>query len=288
MSTERIIFEDDDFSKFNFNLRYISMHRYEGDWASQPHTHHFSELFYILSGQGDFYIEDQILPVKSNDLVIINPHVEHTERTKTMAPMEYIVFGVDGLSFFFREDDPSAPKHYSSYSYSSSKNHMVDFTQTMLREFQEKKPGFDILCMGILQVLLVYISREQNLSIISPPSQKLSKECALAKRYIDTHYAQNITLDTLADITHINKYYLAHSFRSYMGKSPISYLTQKRISISTELLATTNLSIAQISSCTGFSSQSYFSQTFKKEMGISPQQYRKTHMKTAAPELLEG
>ena len=85
----------------HFQLRYISISKYEGDWQSLPHTHHFSELFYVLHGEGAFYIENEKVPVKTDDLVIINPYVEHTEKTLPNDPMEYIVFGVEGLAFSF-------------------------------------------------------------------------------------------------------------------------------------------------------------------------------------------
>lgn len=277
MSNERINMEQQNLSKLNFNLRYISISKYEGDWQSLPHTHHFTELFYVISGNGIFHVENELVPVKPNDLMIINPHIEHTEKTMTNNPMEYIVFGVDGLAFSFHNKNEDVPKNYSHYSYTSSRNRLVDYSQLMLQEFREKKPGFDIICKSILQVLLVFISRELDLSIISDSTFLISKECALAKRYIDSNYAQNITLDTLAEITHINKYYLAHSFANCIGQSPISYLSSKRLQTSKELLSSTNYSIAQIASSTGFSSQSYFSQIFKKSVGMTPQQYRKMH-----------
>lgn len=279
MSNERINLEQQNLSKLNFNLRYISISKYEGDWQSLPHTHHFTELFYVISGNGIFHVENDLVPVKPNDLMIVNPHVEHTEKTMTNNPMEYIVFGVDGLAFSFHDKNVNSRKNYRHFSYTSSQNHLVDFSQLMLQEFHEKKAGFDIVCQSILQVLLVFISRELDLSIISDSTFRISKECALAKRYIDTNYAQNITLDTLAEITHINKYYLAHSFASCIGQSPISYLSAKRLQASMELLISTNHSIAQIASSTGFSSQSYFSQIFKKSVGMTPQQYRKMHTK---------
>lgn len=282
MSSERVNLEKKDLSKINFTLRYISISKYEGDWQSLPHTHHFTELFYVISGKGVFLIEDDLIPVKPNDLIIINPHIEHTEKTVTNDPMEYIVFGVDGLAFSFDNPKEDSQKNYSYYNYTSAKNHLVDFAQIMLKEFREKKPKFDIVCQSILQVLLVFISREQNLSIISDSTFKISKECALAKRYIDTNYSKNITLDTLAEITHINKYYLAHSFANCIGQSPISYLTDKRLQASMELLINTNHSIAQVASSTGFSSQSYFSQIFKKAVGMTPQQYRKMHISSAS------
>ena len=277
MSNEIINLEQESTFKHDFRLRYISMSKYEGDWQSLPHTHQFSELFYVLSGKGVFYIEGQEISVAPDDLVIINPHVEHTEKTLPNDPMEYIVFGVEGLAFSFSQPQDDDARGYSFYSYGSIKKHFINFSQLMMKEFQEKKPGFEIVCHGLLQVLLVYISREQNLSVISDSTFQLSKECALAKRYIDANYSKNITLDLLADITHINKFYLAHSFTECMGQSLISYLTQKRLSASKELLVSSNRSIAQVASSTGFSSQSYFSQIFRKETGMTPQQYRKSH-----------
>ena len=80
MSNEFINIRSANSSPEHFQLRYISISKYEGDWQSLPHTHHFSELFYVLRGEGAFYIENEKVPVKTDDLVIINPYVEHTEK----------------------------------------------------------------------------------------------------------------------------------------------------------------------------------------------------------------
>ena len=115
----------------HFQLRYISISKYEGDWQSLPHTHHFSELFYVLRGEGAFYIENEKVPVKTDDLVIINPYVEHTEKTLPNDPMEYIVFGVEGLAFSFSGAGQDNPKGYSFYSYGSDKKQFINFAQLM-------------------------------------------------------------------------------------------------------------------------------------------------------------
>ena len=277
MSNEFINLGSATSSRDDFSLRYISISKYEGDWNSLPHTHQFSELFYVLHGEGIFYIEDEKVSMKTDDLMIINPYVEHTEKTLPNNPMEYIVFGVEGLAFSFDDPEQDASKGYSFYSYGSDKNQFINFAQLMMHEFQEQKPGFEKVCHGLLEVLLVYNSRKQNLSVISESSFQLSKECALAKRYIDTNYSQNITLDLLAEITHINKFYLAHSFTECIGQSPINYLADRRIEACKELLTTSDLSVTQIASSAGFSSQSYFSQIFNKKVGMSPRQYRKLY-----------
>lgn len=279
MSNEMVSLSSGTSSRSDFQLRYISISKYEGDWNSLPHTHQFTELFYVLHGEGVFYIEREKVPVKTDDLIIINPNVEHTEKTFPNNPMEYIVFGVEGLAFSFPEHDQAYGRGYSFYSYGSDKNQFINFAQLMMHEFQDKKPGFEKVCHGLLEVLLVYISRKQKLSVISESSFQLSKECAIAKRYIDTNYAQDITLDSLADLTHINKYYLAHSFTECIGQSPISYLTERRLAACKELLSSSNLSVTQIANSAGFSSQSYFSQIFNKKVGMSPRQYRKLYAK---------
>jgi len=104
--------------------------------------------------------------------------------------------------------------------------------------------------------------------------QRIAKEYNRVKRYIDSNYSKNITLDHLADVAHVNKYYLSHLFSKEFGVSPIKYLTERRIQVSKELLSSTDYSIAQISNSCGFSSQSYFSQSFKKFTDMTPAEYR--------------
>ena len=83
------------------------------------------------------------------------------------------------------------------------------------------------------------------------------------------------SLEELAELVHVNKYHLVHTFSTDYGLSPIQYLISRRIEEGKNLLRTTDYSIAQIASFSGFSSQSYFAQTFQKSMGMSPTQYRR-------------
>ena len=75
----------------------VTSSRYGGDWHSVPHTHNHTELFFIVSGKGQFLIQDQFFPVGINNLVIINPNVLHTEDSLNAQPLEYIVLGIDGI-----------------------------------------------------------------------------------------------------------------------------------------------------------------------------------------------
>ena len=107
----------------------------------------------------------------------------------------------------------------------------------------------------------------------------MTKECAQIKEYLDTNYAEHITLETLTSLTHMNKYYMAHSFTKFTGMSPIQYLNRRRLETACQLLRDTDYSVSDISSQTGFSSQSYFTQIFRKFYGITPIKYRQIHTK---------
>ena len=92
--------------------------------------------------------------------------------------------------------------------------------------------------------------------------------------YIQNHYGENISVDMLANVCHMSKYYFVRIFHTENGVSPIEFLQQYRITIARHLLLETQKSIALIAEETGFENQSYFSKIFRKYCGVSPRQYR--------------
>ena len=108
----------------------------------------------------------------------------------------------------------------------------------------------------------------------APASQRASRECALVRRYIDEHYKEPLTLETLAGVAHVSRFYLSHAFAREYGIPPIRYLVERRVRESLHLLADTRLTLAEISEVLGFSSPSNFSQRFKASQGIPPLAYR--------------
>ena len=103
--------------------------------------------------------------------------------------------------------------------------------------------------------------------------------CIAVRQYIDNHFKENLSLEMLAEITHVSKYHMVHVFTEEYGISPINYLIYKRIDEGKKLLQTTDYSLALIGRTLGFSSPSYFSQVFKKHAGCTPLEYRKQSRK---------
>lgn len=257
-------------------LLYVSTSKYGGDWNSMMHSHTCAEIFYVVGGAGQFKIEGLTIPVRADDMVVVNPMVEHTEVSLNASPLEYIVLGVEGLEFSAGEEMDS---RYCTVNFRGSREDVLHTLRNLLREIEERPAGYDLVCQNLLEVLLVRLMRLTDFSPepLSSPQWRGSKECAAVHRYIDGHFKESITLGQLARLTHLNKYYMAHRFSREYGISPINYLISRRIIESKVLLADTDHSLSQISHMLGFSSPSYFSQSFRRLEEVSPIEYRRQH-----------
>ncbi len=275
MSNNRFELESDSLSPMvhgSARLRYISTAKYGGDWHSIPHTHGCAELFYVVSGRGQFHLPDGLVPVDQDNLVVVSPQVEHTEVSLNASPLEYIVLGVEGMDVVI---DAMGDKRYGVFTFRTARDEILFYLRSMLREIDEKGQCYELVCQNLLEIFLTKLMRSVEFQLSPSPSHRSSKECANVKRYIDTHFKENLSLDALAQLVHVNKYYLVHSFSKEYGISPINYLIERRIHESCFLLESTNHSLSQIAQMLGFSSPSYFSQSFRRMQGMNPMEYRK-------------
>lgn len=94
--------------------------------------------------------------------------------------------------------------------------------------------------------------------------------------YIQNHYAEKITLEDLADQIHLCKSESCRLFKRYMNQSMFDYLLDYRIERSLELLRQSGLDVTQISGLVGFANPGYYSRIFKRKMGCTPLEYRKS------------
>lgn len=96
-----------------------------------------------------------------------------------------------------------------------------------------------------------------------------------AIQFVESHYAQSITLEDLSNRLECSPRQLSRLFKETTGSSPIDYLIQTRISKSKELLVNSDATLNEIADRIGQSDGYYFSKMFKKHVGISPIVYRK-------------
>ena len=107
----------------------------------------------------------------------------------------------------------------------------------------------------------------------------LSKQVQSCCDYIETHLEEKIELKTLAKRIGYSEYYLSRKFKKETGSSLSEYIRDARLNRAKILLATTEMSIQNISDRLCFGNRSFFADTFSKIVGMPPAQYRKENTK---------
>lgn len=259
-----------------FEIISVNRSSYDVNWHSVMHYHDFTEIIFILDGEGFMQTNFGTQPVQKNSLIIINPFIEHTEHSSIEKPLNYVVIGFRGPDIVFpnqmREND-LIMFNDDIFSFRSL------FTQ-IIKETAKNQLYTNQIIEHLVNAVILSVINEANIELDKQHNNILSPSVILAKNYIDNNYSKKITLKTLEQRSHISKYHLSHLFKEELNLSPMQYLQELRFKHAVNLLETTNHSIVQISEMVGFYSSNYFSNKFKERYSISPLKYRKTFHET--------
>ncbi|MDO5147416.1 MAG: AraC family transcriptional regulator [Eubacteriales bacterium] len=235
--------------------------------------HPYAKIIFVQKGRGSLHYEDISIPAQTGSFIIMNPEREKFTFELHSEYADIAILGVENLCFLRHEVQNPQPFPV----WDNSHGDCGLFFNKIIREITQKEIGYEDACNHYLELFLITLQRHADITCSSFLDDKFSRDCQMIKNYLDEHFSENITLDTLSERSGLNKYYLVHSFTKKYVRSPISYLNEKRIDESKKLLENTNYSIAEISRRIGFSSQSYFSQAFKKKTLMTPNEYRRSN-----------
>ena len=100
-------------------------------------------------------------------------------------------------------------------------------------------------------------------------------DISLVKSFLDEHYSEKLSLESVASQFFIDKHYLARLFKEQYGVTLVTYLQQVRITHAKRMLRFTDKSIEEIGLECGIGELNYFSRVFKKLEGVSPSEFRR-------------
>jgi AraC-like DNA-binding protein len=123
-------------------------------------------------------------------------------------------------------------------------------------------------CLAFAQLIARYAEQR-------PLAQKLGKEhhaVRLIRDYLETQYAEQITLAQLASLAGLSPYRVVRVVRAELGLPPHAYLTQVRVKQAKKLLRL-GMPIPQAALEAGFVDQSHLTRHFKRHLGVTPGQY---------------
>lgn len=153
--------------------------------------------------------------------------------------------------------------------------------------------GDNVKIIDLLNQLIVYQATPSSMAMLKAKvifmnlietimlSAKMNvKNCSIeimehALQYINTNYAQSISIEKIASECGIERRRFAYLFERHTGMKPSQYLTEFRIRRAKKLLWSCNCPIAQVAESVGYIDCFYFSRVFKKYTGMSPSEFRK-------------
>ncbi len=249
------------------------------------HHHNVFEIYYLLEGRRNYFIQNRTYVVMKGDIVLINVQDIHRTMDSNNTPHERILiyFNKDFISSIINDE-----KDIALLDCFMGKNKVIRlnvseqaFVETllfrMLDENEKKPEGYLTYQRVLLTELLLFINRhikrydKQSIGTNSLLQKKMS-EVAI---YLTENYRSRISLKQVAERFFITPCHLSRSFKKATGFSFIEYVNSIRVKEAQKLLKKTNSSVMRIAELTGFDSQTHFGRVFKNLTGMSPLQYRK-------------
>lgn len=136
----------------------------------------------------------------------------------------------------------------------------------------------EILILKLKEIILL-LNQTQNAPAIRQVLSNLFNPNSYSFReIIEAHYYSNTTLDELAQLNNQSLSTFKREFKKLYNVSPATYLRDKKLEKSVELLIATDLRAKDIAYDCGFANVSHFSKTFKQKHGVSPSAYKMTHL----------
>ncbi len=290
--------------------------RYNHSWKRPEelpmHRHKFTESVLILRGHASHIIHlyptgTHVSQVRRGDVLIINPHEEHTFELAQGEELELINinFTSEFLDGFFKQGDAEVrildfvyqqPMLPPDIRFSNKLRlgeeeieEVVALVARINREMKAGRVGYRMMMGYIMAQILMIISRRYLESLDSEENEMTAEikdfsYISRVKGYIEYHYAEDIKKEELARIGMCSERQLSRKFKQQMGMTVTAYINEVRLNHARELLLRTDEKITKIALKAGFNDISYFNRTFAAAVGMTPREYRSQGSGRGGPE----
>lgn len=251
------------------------------------HSHDFSELVVILSGNAVHIIEGREYPVTAGQVFLIHSGVSHGY--KNVDGIEYVnvMFQPEQLlqqselrllpgfqALFYIEPFYRKEMYFKGMLTldDAQLQEAVRLLDIILDEHERQPEGFRLMIRTYFTALVGMLSRYyQNSS-----GQEENKALRIGETvtYIEEHFLQPITLQSMADMAYLSTRQFLRVFTRNYHTTPMDYIINKRLDYSCTLLRSPGLTISQVAMESGFRDQNYYSRQFRKVFGCPPSEYR--------------
>lgn len=271
------------------NIKIVRHNRYNPLF---PHSHAFFEMIYVYEGRCENTIEGKLINMEQGDICIVAPETTHTMgvfdddsivfniiiRKSTFIDKFIDLFNDDTiLSVFFNETLFS--NKANSYITFSAKNdkYLQSILKFLIVEGIRLEKYYNTSMEILLRAAFCVMLRKSNEMMISNTHSIYTPKVIEILKYIQANF-KSVTLDVLADEFNYTPDYISKLIKRHTGLSFTYILQDIKFKKAAKMLRSSNIKIIDVCYAIGYNSVEYFSRKFKDIFGISPMEYRKTHI----------
>ncbi len=252
----------------------------QGNYRRAKHWHQSVEIFLVQEGELEFYINEERLPLKAGELVIVNSNelhsIEAPRKNRTIVVQIPIAYFAD----YIREGD------YAVFSRQPQEEtvRLAHLIGEMYLVYERKEKAYELKVRGLFYELLYRMVTE--LMELEQDEGQLRQKRRLDRlskitAYMKAHYNGAITLEGVAREFGFSPTYLSRMFNRYAGVSYKTYLLDLRTEYGLREMLGTDHSLNDVALNNGFPDSRAFARAFFKRYGCKPSDYRRLAEKRA-------
>lgn len=237
--------------------------------------HRNIEILVILEGDGYFQYGAEEIRVLANDIIIVNSGTLHRAHSQGTLSYEYLIIDENFcLKNGISTENTIFENHFRD---NSTKNLFLTATKRIKEYNSDKNSSFSApqAINAVLSLLIDICLNHTKAKEDTVSSQSISeKYVKQVIEYIGDNFCEQISLDELAKMCNITKYHLIREFKRYTGQTIFTYINILKCK-KAQVCLMNGLTVTETATECGFDNVSYFSQVYKKIMGVSPKKAKK-------------
>lgn len=246
----------------------------DGSYRVAKHWHRSVEIFLVLEGQMEFFINNTRLPLKAADFVVVNSNEIHS--IEVPEPNTTIVVQIPVTCFkgYLGEDD------YAVFTKQSEEENLklVQLIVRIYKTYEQKEFAYELkvrsLFLELLYLLVTSFMRTEQDQGNIRHKRHLDKLSSITA-YIRENYDRDITLESVAATFGFSPTYLSRMFKRYASVSYKTYVLDLRTQYGLREMMNTPHSLSEVALNNGFPNGRAFSKAFGKRYGCLPSEYRR-------------
>lgn len=231
------------------------------------------EITYILEGTLEWITNDQIIVTRPHDVLITHPNDKLAILENSFPVSECIFLQINPNCL----DEEFKGLIHQLHGVSSRKVSFGEDNSSPFRRLIEEHIKTDTMSQSLTRALtmdiIIRLIRQNNSQIDMRPGENSMFQKTIIT-YLEKHLKDEITVGDMADSMGYSESHFRALFRKISDISPVQFLQHLRIETAQRLIRERRLSLTEIAFEVGFNSSQYFSNVFKKQVGLSPREYR--------------